>query len=195
MATTKPSVRLRKSPARLAGLFCILVFLPGCQTGKSPEEVTSLFWRALAQGQIENAKKHVTESSQHLVNLQDIEKQSAIEVGEAVVNEEDASVPTTIMRHKKSITFNTVLLLEKDVWKVDYLQTQMNISMLPLGDVFKSLQNLGGAFARQLEEKLPIIQKEMESLGDELKKQIDEFGRSIEKPQGQSPQNPHPGSI
>ncbi len=179
----------------LAGLFCILLLFSGCQTGKSPEEVTSSFWRTLAQGQIENAKKHVTERSQHLVNLQDIEKQSTIETGEAVVNEEDASVPTSIMRHKKRITFNTVLLLEKDVWKVDYLQTQMNISMLPLGEVFQSLQNLGGAFARQLEEKLPIIQKEMESLGDELKKQIDEFGKSIKKPQNQNSQKQQPSSI
>lgn len=196
MATTKPLALSLKSPANLAGLFLIALFFSGCQTGKSPEDVTSQFWQALAQGQIDKAKDHATENSQQLVNSQDIEKNSVIEIGEAVIEDSDASVPTTIMRHKKRITFDTVLLLEKDQWKVDYLQTQMNISMVPLGDVFKSLQNLGGAFTKQLERQLPLIQKEMESLGDGLKKQIDEFGRSLENPQDpNNAKKPYPGSI
>ncbi len=195
MATTKPFALLIKSPVKLAGLFCVLLIFSGCQTGKSPEEVTTAFWQALAQGQIEKAREQATESSQHLVNLQDIEKSSSIEIGEAIVEESNASVPTTITRHNKRVTFDTVLLLEQDAWKVDYLQTQMNISMLPLDDVFKSLQNLGGTFAKQLEKRLPIIQKEMESLGEELKKQIDEFGRSLEKPQDPNAKKPQPNSI
>ncbi len=178
----------------LAGLFYVLV-LSGCQTGKSPEEVTMRFWQTLAQGQIENAKKQVTEDSKHLVNLQDIEKNSTIETGEAVIDDSNATVQTTITRHKKRITFNTVLVLENDTWKVNYLQTQMNISMIPLGDVLQSLQNLGGAFTKQLEKQLPKIQSEMESLGEELKKQIDEFGRSLDTPQDQNAKKPRPGSI
>jgi hypothetical protein len=183
-----------KSPANLVGLFCILLFFSGCQTGKSPEEVTNLFWQALAQGQVENAKKHVTQDSQHLVNLKDIETHSTIKIGVAVVEESDAdaTVETTITRNKRQVTFNTVLLKENDIWKVDYLQTQMNISMIPFGEVAKSLQKLGDTFAKQLEKQLPLIQKEMESLGDELKNQIDEFGRSLEKP---DKPNANPGTI
>lgn len=195
MATTKPLALLIKSPVKLAGLFCILLFFSGCQSGKSPEEVTTAFWQALAQGQIEKARIHVTDGSKHLVNLQDIEKNSTIDIGEAIVEDSNASAPTTITRHNKRVTFDTVLLLEQDVWKVDFLQTQMNISMLPLDGVFKSLQNLGGTFAKQLEKQLPLIQKEMESLGEELKKQIDEFGRSLEKPQDPNAKKPQPGSI
>ena len=195
MATIKSNSMKLKSPTLLVGLFSVFLLLSGCQTGKSPEEVTTLFWQALAQGQIDNAKKFVTEDSQHLVNLQDIETHSTIEVGEAVVEETSASVPTTIMRHKKRVSFETMLQKEQAGWKVDYLQTQMNVSMIPLGDVVKSLQNLGGAFAKQLEQQLPQIQKEMESLGEELKKQIDELGRSLEKPNNQNQVKPHPGSI
>lgn len=186
----------KTSPAKLlAGLFCILLFFPGCQTGKSPEEVTTLFWRALAQGQLENARKHVTQHSQHLVNLQDIEKHSTIQTSAAVIEGSDATVETTITRNKKLVTFNTVLLKEQDTWKVDYLQTQMNISMLPFGDVVKSLQNLGDTFSKQLEKQLPIIQKEMESLGNELKNQIDELGRSLEKPGNPNKPKANPGAI
>lgn len=193
--TIKPTLLSVKSPVKLAGLFCILLFFPGCQTGKSPEEVTTLFWQALAQGQLENARKQVTEHSQHLVNLQDIEKHSTIKTGEAVIEDSDATVETTITRNKKLVTFNTVLLKEQDTWKVDYLQTQMNISMIPFGDVVKSLQNLGDTFAKQLEKQLPIIQKEMESLGNELKNQIDELGRSLEKPGNANKPKSNPGTI
>ena len=170
-----------KSPVRFAGLFCVLL-LSACQAGKSPEEVTSSFWQALAQGQIENARKHVTQESQHLVNLQDIDTHSSIKTGVAVVEETTARIETTINRNKRQVTFDTVLLKEEDAWKVDYLQTQMNISMIPFGDVVKSLQNLGDTFAKQLEQQLPIIQKEMESLGNQLKNEIDELGRTIKKP-------------
>ncbi|MBK8817179.1 MAG: hypothetical protein IPN42_17485 [Methylococcaceae bacterium] len=196
--TIKSFPSLFKSLAILAGLFYVLSIL-GCQSEKSPEEVTKQFWQTLAQGRIENAKDFVTTSSQHLVNLQDIDQHSTIQIGEAVIEESNAMVQTTLMRHKKQVTFDTALSLEQDAWKVDYLQTQMNISMLPLEDVVKSLQNLGGVFAKQLEKQLPLIQKEMESLGDELKNQIDEFGRSLEKPQNPNTntntKKPTPGSI
>lgn len=190
----KPLFLSIQSPVKFAGLFCILL-LSGCETGKSPEEVTTLLWQALAQGQLENARKHVTERSQHLVNLQDIEKHSTIKTGEAVIEDSDATVETTITRNKKLVTFNTVLLKEQDTWKVDYLQTQMNISMIPFGDVVKSLQNLGDTFTKQLEQQLPLIQKEMESLGNELKEQIDELGRSLEKPGNPNKPKANPGTI
>ena len=193
---TKPSsLPLTKSPAKLAGLFSILLFFSGCQTGKSPEEVTNLFWQALAQGQLENAKKQVTDQSQHLVNLQDIENHSTITTGTAVIGDSDATVETTITRNKRLVTFDTVLLKDKDVWKVDYLQTQMNISMIPFNDVVKSLQNLGDTFAKQLEKQLPTIQNKMESIGGELKNKIDELGHSLEKPGTPNKPKPHPGSI
>jgi hypothetical protein len=195
VATTKPLFTHLKSLAKLAGLFCIMLLFPGCQTGKSPEDVATQFWQFLAQGQLENARKHTTENTQHLVNLQDIDSQSKIDMGESVIEDEGATVETTISRNKKRVTFNTVMLKEKDAWKVDYLQTQLNISMLPFGEVIKGLQNLGGAFAKQLEQQLPQIQKEMESLGNELKKQVDELGRSLGKPGNAGKPQPHPGTI
>lgn len=184
--TIKSSRLAFKSPVAIAGLFCILL-ISGCQTGKSPEEVTALFWQTLAQGKIDNAKKHVTQESQHLVNLQDIDTHSSIKTGVAVVEETAAKVETTITRNKRQVTFDTVLLKENDAWKVDYLQTQMNISMIPFGEVVKSLQNLGDTFAKQLEQQLPQIQKEMESLGNQLKNEIDELGRSLNKPKIPNP--------
>ena len=187
-------------PAKLLVVISMLTLVTGCQTGKSPEEITHLFWKSLAQGQLEAAKKYVTSDSQHLVNLVDIEKNSTIQTGEAYIDDDldtpFASVSTTIIRNKKPVTFDTMLTRESNDWKIDYVQTQLNITMIPLGDIAKSLQNLGSVFAKQLEQQLPMIQKEMESFGNQLKQKLDELGRSLEKPQSPAnPAQPRPGSI
>lgn len=162
--------------------------------------MTTKFWQALAQGQIETARTQATESSQHLVNLNDIAQHSTVKTGEVIITELDATVETIITRNDKPVSFDTVLLKEKDSWKVDYQQTRINISMIPFDGIAKSLQNLGDSFAKQLEESVPLIEKEMESLGNELKGQIDEFGRSLGKPQEEKPHDPgkpkpYPGTI
>lgn len=194
MATIKPARLIIKGLTLSVGLFCVLN-ISGCQTGKSPEAVTGQFWQSLAAGKLAEAKTFASLDSEHLVNIDDIDKNSPVTTGEAIVDDNDATVQTTITRHKKTVTFDTVLRLETGVWKVDYLKTEMNISMLPLNDVVKSLQNLGGVFAKELEKQIPSLQKEMESLGEELKKQIDEFGRSLDNSQIPPTKKPSPGSI
>lgn len=192
--TIKFLLQHTKCPVNLAGLFCILL-LSGCQAGKSPEEVAGLFWQSLAQGKIENARTHVTQDSQHLVNLQDIDTHSTIKMGVAVIEDSKARVETTISRDKRLVTFDTVLIKKEDIWEVDYLQTQMNISMIPLGEVVKSLQNLGDTFAKQLEQQLPQVQKGIESLGNQLKNEIDELGQDLKKPDNSNNPKTPPGSI
>jgi hypothetical protein len=197
VAKNKP-LPSKTSPTIIVGLFCIALLL-GCQPPK-PEEVTMSFWQAIAQGQLEIAKKFATQNSQQqlnpqAINPQQIDKNSTITTGAVVGNDLNAVVETTFMRTNKPVTFNTVLLKEKDGWKVDYQQTRVNISMVPFDGIVKSLQGIGDAFTQQLEQSVPIIEKEMESFGNELKKQLDEFGRSLKKPQ--DPNNPkaHPGTI
>ena len=158
------------------------------------------FWQAIAQGQLEIAKKFATQNSQQqlvpqAINPQQIDKNSTITIGAVVGNDLNAVVETTFMRTNKPITFNTVLLKENDGWKVDYQQTRVNISMVPFDGIVKSLQGIGDAFTQQLEQSVPIIEKEMESFGNELKKQLDEFGRSLKKPQDPNNTKSHPGTI
>jgi hypothetical protein len=191
---TKPLLSLTKSPARLAGLFCLLLLLNSCQTA-TPEDVTTKFWQSLAQGQLEAAKNHVTVSSQHLVNPQDIDTHSPIKINQAIINEEIATVETSITRNKRPVAFNTILVKEKDEWRVDYQQTQINISMIPFDGVIKSLENLGNTLGKQLEQQIPAIQKEMESIGGELKNKIDEFGHSLEQPEIPNKPKTRPGTI
>jgi hypothetical protein len=206
VVTIKPLLLKIKSPVKLAGLFFVALLSTACNNSKSPEEVTALFWQNLAQGQLEAAKKHATQSSQHLVKIADIDAHSNVLTGEAVFDKGSASVQTTLVRNKKNTTFNTVLTLENDQWKVDCLQTQMNISMAPFGEMLKNLQVLGGAITKQLEENvpkiqqemeqgIPKIQKELEAFGESLKKQFEGLGRALEPPpKPPKPANPKRGT-
>jgi hypothetical protein len=182
-----------KSPASLVGFFCFFLLF-GCQAA-TPEQVTTKFWQALAQSQLETAKNHATLSSQHLVNLEDIDKRSTIKTSEVIADEFNASVETTINRKNKPVTFKTVLLKEKDTWKVDFQQTHTNIAMVPFEGIAKSLKQLGDTFTNELEQSVPLIEKEIESLGNELKDQIDEFGHNLKKPTIPNNSTDNSGSI
>jgi hypothetical protein len=193
VATTKPLFVSIKSPTIIVGLFCFALLF-GCQE-KTPEEVTANFWQALAQSQLAIAKELATSNSNDLINLNDIDKHSPIKTGPVVVDELNASVETTITRNNKPITFNTVLYRENDGWKVDFQQTHTNIAMVPFEGIAKSLQNIGETFTKQLEQTAPLIEREMESLGNQLKQQIDEFGKALKKPENINNPKADGGSI
>jgi hypothetical protein len=192
VATIDNSLISIKSPV-VIGLFCSLL-LYGCQA-TTPEEVTTKFWQALAQGQIAVAQQQATHDTQHLVKLNDVDQRSTITTGQVAVNDQNAMVETTISRNNKPVTFNTVLLKEQDSWKVDFQQTHTNIAMLPFDGLVKGLQDIGDTFAKELEQAVPLIEKEMESFGNELKKQLDEFGRTLKKPQDPNKPKSPPNTI
>jgi hypothetical protein len=200
VATTKrPIFNLPKIGAGLLSLapFFLSLIISACQTS-TPSEITLSYWQALAQGQLENAKKLATLETAEAVNLQDIQLHSTIKIGQSLIDDDFANVNTTIIRNNREVTFNTALQIEDGDWKVDVHKTRLNITMIPLDGVVKSLQQLGDTFAKNLEEQLPIIQKEMESLGIDLQKQIEDFGRAIEKQNPQPPNKiatPPPGTI
>lgn len=187
MAKNKPTVlSALTSPALITGLICWLLL--GCQA-KSPEDVTLQFWQELAQGHLDNARSKATKDSQPVVNIKEIDQHSPINIGEAVVEDVNAYVTTTINRNNKPVTFETILLKEENGWKVDFQQTHTSIAMAPFEGIAKSLQEMGETFSNQLEQQLPVIEKEIEAFGNELKSEIDKFGQTLKKPK--PPANPN----
>jgi len=81
----------------------------------------------------------------------------------------------------KHLSFNTVLLKEHDLWKVDYQRTLNNLLNLPFGELFKSLQAIGNAINKELEQQIPLFEKQIKSFSEELIRQLDEFRRNLEK--------------
>jgi hypothetical protein len=203
MATNKDPLQIfplhhtKHSLARLAGLFSLLFMLSGCQTALSPEQVTTAFWDAMAQGDIESAKKHATQETQHLVVKQQNLEGASIKTGTIVINGPNAKVATVITlknpESNKILSFDTVLLKENDLWKADYQQTLNNLSILPLGEVFKNLREIGDAINKELGQQIPFFENQIKSFSEELIRQMDEFRRQLEK--ASPPKQPPPGVI
>ena len=180
-----PCHHATKSLAGLAGLFSLLFMLSGCQAVLTPEQVTLAFWEAMAQGDLESARKQATQETQHLVAKQQNLEGASIKTGEVVIDGPNATV-STIMTLKKPenneyLSFNTVLLKENDLWKIDYQQTLNNLSILPFGELFNSLRAIGDAINKELEQQVPLFEKQIKSFSEELIRQLDEFRRNLEK--------------
>jgi hypothetical protein len=184
-----------KSPAIWTGLFCLLILLSACQTPKTPEEVTKAFWAAMLKGDIEEAKKHVTQNSRQLITEDEAKDYKELHTGQIVINGQAAKVETTMTQNNRTFSFNTVLLKENDIWQVDYQQTLMNVSAMPFNGLFRSLDKMGEDLNKKLEQQMPLFEKQIESFGQELNRKLDEFGQYLEDPKKWKKQHPEGNSI
>ena len=205
MAATKvllqifPSYHIMKSRAGLAGLFILLFMLSACQAALTPEQVTQAFWEMMALGNLESARKYATQETQDLVTKQQNLEGASIKTGEVVIDGLNATVSTIMTLKKpdsnKPLSFNTVLLKESDLWKVDYQQTLNNLSNQPFGELFNSLRAIGDAINKELEQQIPLFEKQIKSFSEELIRQLDEFRRNLEKSIPPEKQKPHSDTI
>ncbi len=203
--TTKVSIKsfpchhTKKSLAGLAGLLSLLLLLSGCQAVLTPEQVTTEFWEAMVEGNLDSARKYATQETQQLVTKQQNMEDATLKTGVILIDGSNATVSTIITLKKpesnKVLSFDTVLLKENDQWKVDYHRTLNNLSNLPFGDIFKSLRGIGETINKELEQQIPLFDKQIKSFSEELTRQLDEFRRQLEKPVPPEKQEPHPGSI
>ena len=177
-----------------------ILSLTACQTEKSPEETSLAFWAAFAKNDIESAKKYCTVTSQGLLSKSPVREklnQAHFGFGRIVIDAEQATVETLVTWPTNArSSFTTYLIKEDNHWRVDFLHSSSAHSINNIfGGVLKSLNTLGETFSRQIEKQLPLIEKEMESLGNELKQEIDEFGEELEKSFPETQTDPYKDSI
>ncbi len=191
-----PCYLTNKSLARLAGLLTLLLLLSGCQAALTPEQVTTEFWEAMAEGNLDSAREYATQETQHLVTKQQNLEDATVKTGAILIDGSNATVATVMALKKpennKDLSFDTILLKENDLWKVDYQRTLNNLSNLPFGDFFKSLQAIGETLNKELEQQVPLFEKQIKSFSEELIRQLDEFRRQLEK--AAPPEKPKPNS-
>lgn len=189
----------KKNPVGLAGLLTLFLLLSGCQTALTPEQVTSAFWVAMAEGNLDSAREYATQETQHLVTKQQNLEEATVKTGAILIDGSNATV-ATVMTLKKAennnvLSFDTVLLKENDLWKVDYQRTLNNLSNLPFGDIFKSLRAIGETINKELEQQIPLFEKQIKSFSEELIRQLDEFRRQLEKAAPPEKQQPRSSTI
>ncbi len=171
--------------SRLAGILSLLLILSGCQTLLTPEQATTTFWKAMANGDLASAKKYTTLETQYLVTKQENIMGASLETGVIVIDGLTAKVATVITlknpESNKLLSFDTVLLKENDAWKVDYRQTLSNLSIVPFGEVINSLRTIGDVINKKMEEQIPFFENQIRSFSDQLIRQLDEFRHQLEK--------------
>jgi hypothetical protein len=187
-------LKIAKSPV-LAGLFFILLL--GCQNPKTPDQVTLLFWQALAANDLETAKQFVTVESANTLKPATKYQGATFSVGQIVIDQEQARVETIALKTDKTQSvFTTYLIKQQQSWLVDYQRSEYSLTDNLFNGLFNSLKNIGENLNKQLEEQVPKLEKEMESFGQELKKQLDELGDELEKTlPPPKPTNPYQDSI
>ena len=153
----------------------------------------------MVEGKLDSARKYATQETQQLVTKQQNMEDATLKTGVVLIDGSNATVSTIITLKKpesnKVLSFDTVLLKENDQWKVDYHRTLNNLSNLPFGDIFKSLRGIGETINKELEQQIPLFEKQIKSFSEELIRQLDEFRRQLEKSVPPEKQKPHPGSI
>ena len=198
-AAHKPQLNT-KSPV-IIGLFCLQFLVVSCQTAaEQPAEVTKAFWIALAKNDLQTARQFVTQDSHSLITeASEPAKDVPLKIGTIEINDQNATVETqTIVQSdgsNKEVQFKTYLKKENGLWKVDYQQTLDNMPNSVFADLFESLQGLGETFNKQLEQQIPLIEKEFEKFGQQMQEQIEEFNRELNKPRPSEQQDPYRNSI
>ncbi len=188
-----------KSLVRLMGLLSLLFLLNGCQSVLTPEQVTTVFWEAMAEGNLDSARNYATQETQHLVAKQQNLEDATVKTGAILIDGFNATVATVMILKKpennQDLSFDTVLLKENDLWKVDYQRTLNNFSSLPFGDFFKSLRAIGETLNKELEQQVPLFEKQIKSFSEELIRQLDDFRRQLEKAAPPEKQKSHSSTI
>ncbi|MGD7036935.1 hypothetical protein [Methylotuvimicrobium buryatense] len=188
-----------KSPV-FAGLLFICFALSGCESAKTPDEVTRSFWTALIDNDLATAENYVTDASKASLaaSSHDYSNITSLETGKVIIDGEIASVETILKPEDTSLStrpFETALVIENELWRIDYRRTRQNMAGTVFDGFFKSLENLGEKFQNQFEKQLPLLEKEIESFGEKMEKQLEEFGRELEKKLPSKQPEPQPDTI
>ncbi len=179
--------------AQLLLLFILLALsAAGCNQGLYPLDRADIFWRAIQAQDADKLRKSITAESRQQNNLiKNILPVGQVSLGKTVIDGDRAWVDTTVeIKAEKSfsIPLKTILLKENGLWMVDYENTVATLSSASeLATVMDSIHELGEQFAKQfnevldvLKKNIPQVQHELEKLEEHIKSQIPELKDSLE---------------
>ena len=159
-------------------------------TPLTPSQTAQQFWTAVLENNIETAQRYATTSSgEELTDTHLDLSDAAVEFNNVTLRESNAKIATMItfpeVSKKKRIAFNTFIHKESGKWKVDFVETRKSIqkatNQRSLGQIFNNLQKYSDEFSGSLDELVkkwseatPEIRKDLETLGDSTKEEVEE---------------------
>lgn len=145
-----------------------ILLLISCANSNTPSKVADNFWKAVASKDVEAAKELVVEGTMENTSFSKDAELEVVGIGkEADIENEIANVDTEINVTNKDKTrsykFETVLVKEDNLWKVDF---------------DKTMSSMIGFSMKQLEDSLKKAGKEM---GEAVKEAGRAMGEAIEQ--------------
>ncbi|NOQ36833.1 MAG: hypothetical protein GQ569_13215 [Methylococcaceae bacterium] len=162
----------QKSPIIMVGLFCLLCLLSSCRKETDPNDVTILFWTALAENRPDEAKQYSVPDSELFFDKK--LRNAYVQTGKVEINYDQATVETFISRQSaasgSSFTTYLIRVQKSDLWKVDYKRTLDNIDDKKFKDLFSTLHKLGKEAKTHAKEKLfPAVKDKTKILWESVK--------------------------
>ncbi len=138
MTTSKALSKSFPCYLTMMGLLSLLL-LSGCQVALTPEQVTTEFWEAMAQGNLESARKYATQETQHLVTKQQNLEDATVKTGAILIDGSNATVATVMTlknpENTKDLSFDTVLL-KKTIYGKSIISERSIIFQTCLSGIF-----------------------------------------------------------
>ena len=170
-----------KSPVKMAGLFCLCWLLSGCLKQTDPKDATILFWTAVSENNLDEAKKLSTEGSEIFFpeKFQNLSFQTA----KAVIDYDYAVVETTLRFQSAGnrSKFNTFLVRDAktDYWKVDYKRTINGIVDKKFKNLFLVMKEAVKKVQKKTEEKILPVMPAIKRFFTKIWKGIGHFARKV----------------
>ena len=165
------------------GSVFLLALVTGCESEKTPAEVTQGFWSEIIASKLDSAKQYCSAPSQQLPAIQDLQiAKNRFSYGKIVIEGGQATVDAQIgLISGKNRSIPTHLVKMEGGWKVDCNRTAAGLNgNQTLNGFFNNLNELGENFSKQLKQQLPVIEKEIETFSNQLKEQLPVIEKELE---------------
>lgn len=187
--------RPHTAAAAAAALLALAVL--GCAPRLDPLEVSERFWSAVAAGDAAAARAHVAPRTAPEAGLGgELLPISDARLGRAVIEGDRARVETTVTLDADrplDVPLETVLLRERERWRVDYAATVEGLRESDgLARVLRGFRDafdeLGATLGREVERSvseieraLPELKRELERAEREIRARVPELERRLEE--------------
>lgn len=177
--------------AGLAALFALM--LAGCQSPETPQEISKVFWQAMAEGDAGKVVKWSTLSDAS--GYERFPEQwygAEPSFGRVVINGDQASV-VTLLRHQSEaespLEAPTHLVQRDGDWLVDYPKTRKGFThRSPFNALIDEVNQLGETLSREFDradwsEKMDALAQQLDELSSQAARKaeraIDEYGEVL----------------
>jgi len=166
-----------------AVLVLVLFFASGCGGSPArPEAVTAEFWEAIRSRDIDAAAELATESSRsHLERMRDGRPIDEVLLGEPLIGEHSAIVPTSLAtsvnESRFHTTFDTHLVRGDSGWIVDAQATERALTTALFAT---SMQQIGEAVGQGVDEFSEALEQGAAEVSRAIREALEDFEKSRE---------------